>query len=65
MLSLPCQKVEWLNDEREEFRKVYEELLQAHLKGMPELPLEIAMESVDKILKGHIRFDPDELNREK
>jgi len=57
------QNLAWLK--REEFRKVYEELLQAHLKGMPELPLELAMESVDKILQGHIRFDPDELNREK
>ena len=57
------QDLAWLK--REEFRKVYEELLQAHLKGMPELPLELAMESVDKILRGHIRIDPDELNREK
>ena len=57
------QDLAWLK--REEFRKVYEELLQAHLKGMPELPLELAMESVDTILRGHIRFDPDELNREK
>ena len=57
------QDLAWLK--REEFRKVYEELLQAHLKGMPELPLEIVMESVDTILKGDIRFNPDELTRGK
>ena len=57
------QDLAWLK--REEFRKVYEELLQAHLKGMPELPLEIVMDSVDTILKGDIRFNPDELTRGK
>jgi hypothetical protein len=57
------QDLAWLK--REEFRKVYEELLEAHLKGMPELPLELAMESVDKILQGNIRFNPDELTRGK
>tara|TARA_X000001382_G_scaffold130248_1_gene124531 strand:+ start:1393 stop:1662 length:270 start_codon:yes stop_codon:yes gene_type:complete len=57
------QDLAWLK--REEFRKVYEELLEAHLKGMPELPLELAMESVDRILQGNIRFNPDELTRGK
>ena len=57
------QDLSWLN--RDEFRKVYEELLEAHLKGMPELPLELAMASVDQILEGNIRFNPDELNRGK
>jgi hypothetical protein len=57
------QDLAWLK--RDEFRKVYEELLEAHLKGMPELPLELAMASVDQILEGNIRFNPDELNREK
>ena len=57
------QNLAWLK--RDEFRKVYEELLEAHLKGMPELPLELAMASVDQILKGNIRFNPDELNRGK
>ena len=57
------QDLSWLK--RDEFRKVYEELLEAHLKGMPELPLELAMASVDQILEGNIRFNPDELNRGK
>jgi|TARA_R100001530_G_scaffold40125_1_gene30872 hypothetical protein len=57
------QNLAWLK--RDEFRKVYEELLEAHLKGMPELPLELAMASVDQILEGNIRFNPDELNRGK
>tara|TARA_R100001369_G_scaffold21130_1_gene38536 strand:- start:24 stop:302 length:279 start_codon:yes stop_codon:yes gene_type:complete len=46
---------------RANFRKVYEELLHTHLVGMPEMPLEVAMQSVDKILKSNIRFTPDEL----
>jgi hypothetical protein len=57
------QDLAWLK--REEFRKVYEELLEAHLKGMPELPLEIIMDSVDRILESNIRFSPDELTRGK
>ena len=57
------QALAWLK--REEFRKVYEELLHTHLVGMPELPLELVMESVDTILKGDIRFNPDELTRGK
>ncbi len=57
------QDLAWLK--REEFRKVYEELLHTHLVGMPELPLELVMESVDTILKGDIRFNPDELTRGK
>jgi len=57
------QDLAWLK--REEFRTVYEELLEAHLKGMPELPLELAIQSVEKILKGNIRFNPDELTRGK
>ena len=57
------QDLAWLK--REEFRKVYEELLHTDLVGMPELPLELVMESVDTILKGDIRFNPDELTRGK
>ena len=47
---------------REEFRKVYEELLNAHLKGVPEMPLELAMQSVEDILGNEsIRFNNEEL----
>ena len=47
---------------REEFRKVYEEMLNAHLKGMPDMPLEIAMQSVENILGNEsIRFNKEEL----
>jgi len=47
---------------REEFRKVYEELLSAHLKGMPDMPLELAMQSVEDILGNEsIRFNNEEL----
>ncbi len=46
---------------RADFRIVYEELLHTHLIGMPEMPLEIAMDSVDKILASDIRFTPDKL----
>tara|TARA_R100001510_G_scaffold16134_1_gene13580 strand:+ start:6205 stop:6477 length:273 start_codon:yes stop_codon:yes gene_type:complete len=50
----------WLK--REEFRKVYEELLNAHLEGMPDMPLELAMESVENILANEgIRFNKEEL----
>ena len=57
------QDLAWIK--RDKFRKVYEELLEAHLKGMPELPLEIIMDSVDRILESNIRFSPDELTRGK
>ena len=51
----------WLK--REEFRKVYEEMLSAHLKGMPEMPLELAMQSVENILSNEsIRFNKEEKN---
>ena len=46
---------------REDFRRVYEELLRTHLEGIPEMPLEVAIRSVDKILASNIRFTPDEL----
>ena len=46
---------------RADFRIVYEELLHTHLIGIPEMPLEVAMQSVDKILASDIRFTPDEL----
>ena len=50
----------WLK--REEFRKVYEELLNAHLEGMPDMPLELAMQSVENILANEgIRFNKEEL----
>tara|TARA_R100000008_G_scaffold85506_1_gene75637 strand:+ start:702 stop:974 length:273 start_codon:yes stop_codon:yes gene_type:complete len=50
----------WLK--REEFRKVYEELLNAHLEGMPDMPLELVMESVENILANEgIRFNKEEL----
>ena len=57
------QDLAWIK--RNDFRKVYEELLHTHLVGMPELPLEVAMQSVDKILESDIRFTPDELTRGK
>ena len=53
------QDLPWLK--REKFRRVYEELLHTHLEGIPEMPLEVAMQSVDKILGSDIRFTPDEL----
>ena len=53
------QDLAWIK--RDKFRKVYEELLEAHLVGMPEMPLEIAMQSVENILGSDIRFTPDEL----
>lgn len=50
----------WLK--REEFRKVYEEMLNAHLEGMPDMPLELVMESVENILANEgIRFNKEEL----
>ena len=50
----------WLK--REEFRKVYEEMLNAHLEGMSDMPLELAMQSVENILANEgIRFDKEEL----
>ena len=53
------QDLAWIK--RYKFRRVYEELLEAHLVGMPEMPLEIAMQSVENILGSDIRFTPDEL----
>jgi len=53
------QDLAWIK--RNKFRKVYEEMLEAHLVGMPEMPLEIAMQSVENILGSDIRFTPDEL----
>ena len=53
------QDLAWIK--RDKFRKVYEELLEAHLVGMPEMPLEVAMQSVETILGSDIRFTPDEL----
>ena len=53
------QDLAWIK--RDKFRRVYEELLETHLKGMPEMPLEVAMQSVDNILGSDIRFTPDEL----
>ena len=55
------QDLAWIK--REEFRKVYEEMLSAHLKGMPEMPLELAMQSVENILSNEsIRFNKEEKN---
>ena len=55
------QDLAWIK--REEFRKVYEEMLKAHLKGMPEMPLELAMQSVENILSNEsIRFNKEEKN---
>jgi len=53
------QDLAWIK--RDKFRKVYEEILEAHLVGMPEMPLEVAMQSVENILASDIRFTPDEL----
>ena len=55
------QDLAWIK--REEFRKVYEEMLNAHLEGMPEMPLELAMQSVENILSNEsIRFNKEEKN---
>ena len=53
------QDLAWIK--RDKFRRIYEEMLNAHLVGMPEMPLEIAMQSVENILGSDIRFTPDEL----
>jgi len=53
------QDLAWIK--RDKFRKVYEEILEAHLVGIPEMPLEVAMQSVENILASDIRFTPDEL----
>ncbi len=53
--------IAWIK--RNEFRKVYEEMLNAHLKGMPDMPLELAMQSVEDILGNEsIRFTKKERN---
>jgi len=53
--------IPWIK--RNEFRKVYEEMLNAHLKGMPDMPLELAMQSVEDILGNEsIRFTKKERN---
>ena len=58
------QDLAWIK--REEFRKVYEELLDAHLKGMPDMPLEIAMQSVENILGNEsIRLNNEEKDETK
>ena len=58
------QDLAWVK--REEFRKVYEELLDAHLKGMPDMPLEIAMQSVENILGNEsIRLNNEEKDETK
>ena len=58
------QDLAWIK--REDFRKVYDELLEAHLIGMPEMPLEVVIQCVYKILESDIRLTPDELEeREK
>ena len=57
------QDLAWIK--RDKFRRVYEEMLEALLLGMPEMPLEVAMDSVDKILASDIRFTPDELREDK
>ena len=58
------QELAWVK--REEFRKVYEELLDAHLKGMPDMPLEIAMQSVENILGNEsIRLNNEEKDETK
>ena len=57
-------ELSWIK--REEFRKVYEELLDAHLKGMPDMPLEIAMQSVENILGNEsIRLNNEEKDETK
>ena len=54
------QDLAWIK--REDFRKVYEEMLNAHLKGMPEIPLEIAIQWVEDILANeNIRLNNNEL----
>ena len=58
------QDLAWIK--REEFRKVYEELLDAHLKGVPDMPLEIAMQSVENILGNEsIRLNNEEKDETK
>ena len=58
------QDLEWIK--REEFRKVYEEMLDAHLRGMPDMPLEIAMQSVENILSNEsIRLNNEEKDETK
>jgi len=57
------QDLAWIK--RDKFRRVYEEMLEALLLGMPEMPLEVAMQSVDNILGSDIRFTPDELIEER
>ena len=55
------QDLAWIK--RDKFRKVYEEMLNAHLKSMPDMPLEIAMQSVEDILANEsIRFNNEEKN---
>lgn len=53
------QDLAWIK--RDKFRRIYEEMLNAHLVGMPEMPIEVAMQSVENILGSDIRFTPDEL----
>ena len=58
------QDLAWIK--REEFRKVYEEMLDAHLRGMPDMPLEIAMQSVENILGNEsIRLNNEEKDETK
>ena len=58
------QELAWVK--REEFRKVYEEMLDAHLRGMPDMPLEIAMQSVENILSNEsIRLNNEEKDETK
>jgi len=58
------QDLSWIK--REEFRKVYEEMLDAHLRGMPDMPLEIAMQSVENILGNEsIRLNNEEKDETK
>ena len=58
------QDLSWIK--REEFRKVYEEMLDAHLRGMPDMPLEIAMQSVENILSNEsIRLNNEEKDETK
>jgi hypothetical protein len=46
---------------RTEFQIVYEKVLAVLLKNLQEVPLEAAIQSIDKILQSNIRFAPDEL----
>jgi len=55
------QDLAWIK--REDFRKVYDELLEAHLRGMPEMPLEVVIQCIEKILESDIRLTPDELEK--